>query len=88
MQIFISIVLISRIIFPHLPRPAPLRYPLGMAASREVSLKLKEGRETVAETVPVGVPDVCRGCGLTGPDRPSIRVTGAKDEGGTSPGLG
>lgn len=78
-------MLISKVMFTHLPRPAPPRYPLGMVACGEVSLKPKVGRETVTEVLPV--PDVWRGCGLKGPARPSIRATGAKEEVGRSPDL-
>lgn len=82
-----SFFLLIPLWLPLLPRPAPLRYPLCMVACG-ASLKLKESRETVVEVVPVSVPYVWRGCGLMGTDRPSIRVPGVKEEGGTSPGLG
>ena len=77
-------MLISKIIFPHRPRAAPFRYPLGMEACGGRSLKLKEGTAAVVEAVPVSAPEVSLGCGLKGPDRPSIRLT----RGGMSPGLG
>lgn len=66
-------MLISRIIFIHLPREASLRYPLGRMACGEVSLRLKEVREAVPIVVPVAFTDVWRGRGLKGPDRLSIR---------------
>lgn len=76
-------MLMSWMTFTHLPRPVPLTYPFD-----GVSLKLKGDRDSVAEVVPGDVPAVCRGCGLKGQDRPSIRAPGTKEgEGGTSPCL-
>lgn len=65
--------------FNHLPHPIPLRYP-----ESEVSLRLRGGRDTGAEVVPAGAPDVWRGCGLWGPDGASTGLP----KGGTSPGFG